>query len=117
MSGGGKSVRYADLAAGKPFNSTISTAQGTLTSPGSYKVIGTRVPRIDIPSIVTGQLTYARTFACPGCSTAGVSRPRRAGGSVSKGATVLSIDKSSIEHIPNVTVVQKGRLCWCRRAE
>ncbi len=107
VSGGGQSVKYSDLAAGKPFNSTLAAAGGTLTSPANYKVIGTRVPRIDIPSIVTGQLTYAQNIRVPGMLHGRVVRPRGQA-ALTQGATVLSLDKSSVEHIPNVTVVQNG---------
>jgi CO/xanthine dehydrogenase Mo-binding subunit len=107
VSGGGQSVRYADLAAGKPFSSTISAARGTLTSPANYKIIGTRVPRIDIPNIVTGRLTYVHNVRVPGMLHGRVVRPRGQA-ALTQGATVLSIDPKSVGHLPNVQVVQKG---------
>jgi len=107
VSGGGKTIKYSDLAAGKPFNSTIAAAKGTLTDPANYKVIGTRVPRIDIPNIVTGRTTYAHNVRVPGMLHGRVVRPRGQA-ALSQGATVISIDKSSVDHIPNVQVVQKG---------
>ena len=107
VSGGGKSVTYASLMSGKLFNSTIAAVNPTLTSPGNYKLIGTRVPRIDIPSIVTGRTTYIQNVRIPGMLHGRVVRPRGQA-AVNQGATVVSIDKSSISHIPNVQVVQKG---------
>jgi CO/xanthine dehydrogenase Mo-binding subunit len=76
VSGGGKSVRYADLAAGRQFNSTIAAARATLTSPSDYKLNGTRVPRIDIPDIVTGKTTYIQNVRVPGMLHGRVVRPR-----------------------------------------
>jgi CO/xanthine dehydrogenase Mo-binding subunit len=107
VSGGGKTIRYADLAAGKPFSSTIAAAGGTLTTPANYRVIGTRVPRIDIPNIVTGRLTYIQNVRVPGMLHGRVVRPRGQA-ALGQGATVLSIDKSSVASIPNVQIVQKG---------
>jgi CO/xanthine dehydrogenase Mo-binding subunit len=107
VSGGGQSVKYSDLAAGKPFNSTLAAANGTLTSFSNYKVIGTRVPRIDIPNIVTGRTTYVQNVRVPGMLHGRVVRPRGQA-ALTQGATVISIDKSSVDHLPNVTVVQKG---------
>ncbi len=107
VSGGGKTVKYSDLAAGKLFNSTIAAAKATLTPASSYKLIGTRVPRIDIPAIVTGQTTYIQNVRIPGMLHGRVVRPRGQA-ALGQGATVLSIDRSSVSHIPGVQVVQKG---------
>ena len=107
VSGGGKTVKYSDLAAGKLFNSTIAAAKASLTPASSYKLIGTRVPRIDIPNIVTGRTTYIQNVRIPGMLHGRVVRPRGQA-ALGQGATVLSIDKSSVSHIPGVQVVQKG---------
>jgi CO/xanthine dehydrogenase Mo-binding subunit len=107
VSGGGKSVKYADLMAGKLFNSTIAAVNPTLTSPANYKLIGTRVPRIDIPAIVTGKGTYVQNVRVPGMLHGRVVRPRGQA-ALTQGARLLSLDKSSIAHIPGAQVVQKG---------
>jgi nicotinate dehydrogenase subunit B len=107
VSGGGKSVKYSDLMAGKQFNAKIAAANATLTAPADYKLIGTRVPRIDIPDIVTGKLTYIQNVRVPGMLHGRVVRPRGQA-ALTQGATVLSIDKSSIAHIPGAQIVQKG---------
>ena len=107
VSGGGKTVKYSDLAAGKLFNSTIAAAKATLTPASSYKLIGTRVPRIDIPNIVTGRTTYIQNVRVPGMLHGRVVRPRGQA-ALGQGATVVSIDQSSIKHIPGAQVVQKG---------
>ena len=107
VSGAGKSIGYGALTAGKLFNSTLAAAGATLTSPSNYKLIGTRVPRVDIPAIVTGQTTYIQNVRVPGMLHGRVVRPRGQAALV-QGATVLSLDKSSVAHIPGVQVVQKG---------
>ena len=107
VSGGGKTVKYSDLAAGKLFNSTIAAAKASLTPASSYKLIGTRVPRIDIPNIVTGRTTYIQNVRVPGMLHGRVVRPRGQA-ALGQGATVLSIDPSSVSHIPGAQVVQKG---------
>jgi CO/xanthine dehydrogenase Mo-binding subunit len=107
VSGGGKSIGYGALASGKLFSTTIAAAKPTLTSPANYKVIGTRIPRIDIPDIVTGKTTYVQNVRVPGMVHGRVVRPRGQAALV-QGATVVSIDKNSIAHIPGAQVFQKG---------
>ena len=80
VSGGGKSVGYGALMAGKLFSSTLAAVTPTLTSPSNYRLIGTRVPRIDIPAIVTGQTTYIQNVRVPGMLHGRVVRPRGQGG-------------------------------------
>jgi CO/xanthine dehydrogenase Mo-binding subunit len=107
VSGGGKSVSYADLMAGKTFGSTIAAANPVLTDPSKYRLIGKRVPRIDIPDIASGKTTYIHNVRVPGMLHGRVVRPRGQAAQIA-GATLLSVDKSSIAHVPNVQVVQKG---------
>jgi nicotinate dehydrogenase subunit B len=107
VSGGGKSVRYSELIAGKQFGSTIAAAKATLTSPSDYRLIGTRVARIDIPDIVTGKTTYIHNVRVPGMLHGRVVRPRGQA-ALGQGAAVLAIDQRSIAHIPGAQVVQKG---------
>jgi nicotinate dehydrogenase subunit B len=106
-SGGGKSVKYSDLMAGKLFNSTIAAANAMLTRPSDYRLIGKRVPRIEIPSIAVGTRTYIQNVRVPGMLHGRVVRPMGQA-ALAQGATLLSIDKSSVAHIPGVQVVRKG---------
>jgi CO/xanthine dehydrogenase Mo-binding subunit len=107
VSGGGKSVKYSALMAGKRFNATIAAVNPVLTDFRKYRLIGKRVPRIDIPGIVTGVGTYVQNVRVPGMLHGRVVRPRGQAAQAA-GATLLSVDKRSIGHIPNVRVVQKG---------
>ena len=72
-----------------------------------YKLVGTRVPRIDIPDKVTGTYTYVHNIRVPGCCTAG-SSGRAARARMATGTPIVSVDESSIKHIPDVQVVRKG---------
>jgi nicotinate dehydrogenase subunit B len=107
VSGGGKSVKYSDLMAGKTFNTTIAAVNPVLTDPSAFRLIGKRVPRIDIPSIATGTATYTQNVRVPGMLHGRVVRPRGQAAQIA-GATLLSFDRRSIAHIPDVQIVQKG---------
>src|SRR3954453_23851480 len=107
VSGGGKSVKYADLMAGKLFQSTIAAQSATLTDPGKFKLIGTRVPRIDIPRLVNGSATFIHNVRVPGMLHGRVVRPFGQG-AVDQGAKLISVDKDSIKHIEGAQVVVVG---------
>jgi nicotinate dehydrogenase subunit B len=130
VSGGGKSVKYGDLLGDKPFNITMpasytmntATSAGFLVSsirvglipgdPGTkpvsqYKLVGTRVPRVEIPDIVSGTHTYVHNVRVPGMLHGRVVRPRGQG-AWGTGAPIISVDASSIKHIPDVQIVRKG---------
>jgi CO/xanthine dehydrogenase Mo-binding subunit len=72
-----------------------------------YTIVGTRVvPRIDIPDIASGRLTYAQNVRVPGMVHGRVVRPRGQA-AYGSGAKPLSIDESSIKHI-DAQIVRKG---------
>ncbi len=107
ITGNGQTVKYSDLMAGKLFNSTIAAVNPTLTPASAFKIIGTNVPRQDIPAIVMATTTYVQNVRVPGMLHGRVVRPRGQA-ALGKGAPVLSIDPSSISHIPGAKVVQSG---------
>jgi CO/xanthine dehydrogenase Mo-binding subunit len=108
-----KKVSYADLIGGQLFNVKI-TAKGTqgamqvapeVKPKGyqDYKVVGTPVPRVDLPPKLTGEFTYTADFRLPGMLHGRVVRPSTV---ISK---PTSVDESSIAHIPGIVrVVQDG---------
>ncbi len=128
VSGGGKSVTYGQLVGGKLFNSQMpaswnlqvaSQSQAVSGSGGlqagqapakpvsSYTLVGTSPPRIDIPAIVTGTLTFIQNVHVPGMLHGRIVRPR--GQAVyGFGAPIVSVDESSISHISGARVVRKG---------
>jgi nicotinate dehydrogenase subunit B len=106
VTGGGQSVKYGDLLGGKLFN-----VKQTGTAPqkpiSSYKVVGARPARIDIPDKVTGKFTYLQNVRVPGMLHGRVVRPKGQA-AWGTGAKVVSVDKSSIKSIPGAQVVQVG---------
>ena len=87
---------------GKRFNLTLS---GTAVpkDPKNYTVLGTSVPRIDLPSKTTGQFQYVQHVRLPGMLHGKVVRPPLVG------AKVLSVDKSPVAGMPgNIQVIVKN---------
>jgi CO/xanthine dehydrogenase Mo-binding subunit len=127
VSGSGRSVTYGELIGGKLFNvrmpqsyvmqgsppTSLNTSIGLM--PGAapakpvsqYKLVGTRVPRIEIPDKVTGKFTYVHNIKVPGMLNGRLVRPRGQGayGWVPK---VVAVDESTIKNIPGARVVRKG---------
>ena len=114
VSGGGRTVTYGQLIGDKVFNATTVAAS---LNPGvapakptsQYTLVGTSPPRIDIPDKVSGKFTYIHNVRVPGMLHARVVRPRGQGG-YGTGAKPLSIDESSIKHLPGAKVVRVGDL-------
>ncbi len=116
ITGGGKSVKFSDLIGGKNFNYTMTTNNGGQVSatPGqgiakpvaNYKLVGKLVHRIDIPAKVMGTYTYIHNVRVPGMVHARSVRPRGAGADASQNHFPLSVDATSISHIPGAQVVQ-----------
>ena len=84
VSGGGKSVTYGELVGGKLFNiddpRDDSEPRASPCEAGRpYTLVGTRVPRIDIPAEVTGTYTYIQNVRVPGMLHGRVVRPRGQG--------------------------------------
>jgi nicotinate dehydrogenase subunit B len=125
VSGGGKTVSYGQLVGGKLFNVSMPTSYDLQdvnqfgatvglpagVAPGkpvaAYTLVGTSPPRIEIPAIVTGSYIYVQFVRVPGMLHGRRVLPRgqRVYGS---GAPVVSVDATSIAHLPDVRVVRKG---------
>ena len=81
VSGGGQSVKYGDLLGRQALQHDDPAADATTdrrrSKPVSqYKVVGTRVPRFDIPAKVTGKYTYVHNVRVPGMLHGRIVRPR-----------------------------------------
>jgi CO/xanthine dehydrogenase Mo-binding subunit len=102
----GRSVTYGALLGDKPFN-----VKFTGTAPqkpiNRYQLVGTRVPRVDIPDKVSGKYVYMQQVRVPDMLHGRVVRPpgQRAYGD---GAKPLNIDESSIAGIAGARIVRKG---------
>jgi nicotinate dehydrogenase subunit B len=69
-----RSVSYASLIGGKKFN-LAQTGKAVPKPFSAYKVVGTSVPRIEIPDIVFGNYTYVPDIRVPGLLHARMVRP------------------------------------------
>ncbi len=125
-----RSVTYGDLVGGKLFNVTMAPSynmartrgglngvSGVGLAPGApgtkpvseYTLVGTEgPPRIDIPAKVTGTYTYVQNIRVPGMLHGRLVRPRGQGAyGDGTAARIVSIDPSSISHIPDVKIVRR----------
>jgi nicotinate dehydrogenase subunit B len=114
VSGGGKSISYAQLIGDKVFNAplaavTLNPGQSPAKQPTQYRLVGTSPARIDIPEKVTGTFVYAHNVRVPGMVHARIVRPRGQGAYGTQ-YTILSVDASSIKHLPNVKIVRRNNL-------
>jgi CO/xanthine dehydrogenase Mo-binding subunit len=114
VSGGAKTVTYASLVGNQLFATKITNLE-PVKDPSRYTIVGTRVPRFDIPDIVTGAKTYIQNVRVPGMLHGRVVRPRGQAnifGQTPQGTpanfTLLSVDADSVKHLPNVQIVQKN---------
>jgi nicotinate dehydrogenase subunit B len=96
-----KKVSYAELVGGKKFNLTLNT-RAKRKNPAEWTILGTPVPRVEIPAMVTGEFEYVHNVRLPGMLYGQVVRP------AAYGATVMSVDENSVKDMPgNVKVVVK----------
>ena len=108
-----KKVSYAELLGGQLFNREVS---GKLKpkSSSEYKIVGTPVPRVDIPLKASGIYMYTQNLRLPGMLHGRAVRPRAVG------ATLVGVDEASVKDITGlVKVVVKGNFVGvvCEREE
>jgi CO/xanthine dehydrogenase Mo-binding subunit len=108
-----KSISYADLIGDDGLNETLNVSgagfglnvegTGKPKDPASYTVVGTSVPRKDIPPKILGQFQYVTDVRVPGMLHGRVVRP------AGVGAKLIGIDEDSVKGIPGyVKTVVKG---------
>jgi nicotinate dehydrogenase subunit B len=101
-----RSVTYGALLGDKPFN-----VKFTGTAPqkpiNRYALVGTSVPRVDIPDKASGTYVHMQHVRVPDMLHGRVVRPRGQG-AYGAGAKPVSIDENSIAGIPSARVVRKG---------
>ncbi|MDB5409984.1 MAG: molybdopterin-binding domain of aldehyde dehydrogenase family protein [Rhodospirillales bacterium] len=108
----GQSVKYGDLIGGKRFNITVGIkgsgittqllGRATLKDPKEFKVLGTSVPRVDIPSKVRGEFKYIHDVTVEGMVHGAVVLPPE------RGAKLVSVDGFSRSIRGVIKVVTKG---------
>jgi isoquinoline 1-oxidoreductase len=97
-----QSVTFATLAAGKSSGRQMS-GQTPLKAPDQFTIIGSDVPRVDVPAKVTGAMRYGYDTSVPGMLHGKIVRPPSAG------ASLQSVDFSQASQMPGVVgVYQNG---------
>jgi nicotinate dehydrogenase subunit B len=101
---GDKQTGYGELIGGKSFSLTLDHQKPPATKdPKTFKIVGTSIPRIDIPDKVTGKFTYMHDVRIPGMLHGRVVRPP------ALGAQLQSVDEASLQAIPEIVrVVREG---------
>jgi nicotinate dehydrogenase subunit B len=98
-----KRVAYVDLVGGRALARTIGPQSAAVKSPDAYRMVGTPVPRVDLPAKITGTFRYVTDVRVPGMLHGRVVRPAAIGASLS------SVDESSVKGVPGVVrVVRRG---------
>jgi nicotinate dehydrogenase subunit B len=98
----GRSASYGDLAASLSLH-VPARPDGRLKDPATYRIIGTALPRVDIPAKVTGGAAYIQDMRLPGMLHA------RAVRQPSSGAVLRVFDAGPVERMPGVVaVVRQG---------
>jgi nicotinate dehydrogenase subunit B len=88
----GRRVTYAELIGSKRFNLPLSKT-AMRRSPSQWKVLGKPVRALDAVALMTGQFEFVHNVRVPGMLHGRVVRPPEVG------ATVASVDKSSVKEI------------------
>jgi nicotinate dehydrogenase subunit B len=101
-----RSVSYGELLGDEPFELPF-TGNAPVKSPSDYAVVGTSVPRRDIPAKARGSYTYIQHLRLPGMLHGRIVRPSGQS-AYADGARVISIDESSIRDIPGARIVRRG---------
>ena len=97
-----RSAGYGDLIGGRRFNLQLDQS-AVRKHPREWSVLGTPVPRVDMRDMVMGRFEFVHNVKVPGMLHGRVVRPPEVG------ATVGSVDESSIRELPGIVkVVVKG---------
>ena len=100
--GDGRSASYRELGSADLLH-VAAQSRSKLKEPGSYRVIGRPMPRVDIPAKVFGGVAYVQDLRLPGMVHARVVRPP------SYAARLNSVEIGPIERMPGVVkVVRNG---------
>ena len=111
-----KSVTYGELVSGKPFNLPY-TGTAPLKSFSDYKLVGSRVLRLDIPAKAAGKYVHMQHVRIPGMLHGRVVRPRGQG-AYGDGARVLKVEAGAnrelagglaVSSVPTVLAFRGGQ--------
>lgn len=97
-----RNIAYGELIGGQRFNLPLDQSAAR-KHPKEWTVLGTPVPRVDMRDMVTGRFEFVHNVKVPNMLHGRVVRPPEVG------ATVGSVDESSVRDLPGVVkVVVKG---------
>jgi nicotinate dehydrogenase subunit B len=94
----GRTLEYGALAAKLNLH-VQAQPDSPLKDPGSYRLIGASMPRVDIPAKLTGGAAYVQDLRLPGMLHARAIRQP------SVGAKLLDFDTAPVERMPGVVKV------------
>jgi CO/xanthine dehydrogenase Mo-binding subunit len=93
-----RKTTYGELIGGRKFNLALNT-NAKRRHPREWTVLGTPVKRLDMPEMATGTLEYVHNVRIPGMVHGRLVRPPTVG------ATVVSVDESSVKGFPGLIKV------------
>jgi nicotinate dehydrogenase subunit B len=101
-----RAVSYGDLIGNRQFNVKM-TGKAPQKPIADYRLVGTRVARVDVPDKVSGKYVYMQHVRVPNMLHGRIVRPRGQG-AYGAGTRIASVDASSIADIVGAQVVRKG---------
>ncbi len=110
VTGENASVSFGELVTGAGVQLVIDP-EAPLKPVADYRIVGSSRPRVDIPAKATGHWTYVHDVRVSGMLHGRVVRPPYAGFDHGPhiGTSLISIDESSVAHIPGlISVVAIG---------
>lgn len=91
-------VTYAELIGARKFNLTLNP-NAKRRAASDWTVLGTPVPRVEIPAMVTGRFEFVHNVRLPGMLHGCVVRPRVANPSL------VAVDRRSVDGMPGLVDV------------
>ena len=104
--GDGRRLAYGELVRGRRERLILDVAT-PVKAPASYRLVGTSVPRVDLPAKVTGELIYVHDVRLPGMLHGRVVRPPYAGVDTGEfvGTSLIRVDRDSVAHLRSIVQV------------
>ncbi|MGH9320022.1 MAG: molybdopterin cofactor-binding domain-containing protein [Vicinamibacteria bacterium] len=94
----GKRSDYGELFGGKTFHLSLD-GRARRRPPSEWRVLGTPVPRVEIPDLVTGRFEFVHNVRVPGMLHIRVVRPPAVGGKL------LKVNEESAEDVAGLVKV------------
>jgi nicotinate dehydrogenase subunit B len=103
---GNRTLSYGELIGNDTIRLVLAD-EVAVKNVRNYNVVGTSVPRVDLPAKATGELTYVHDVRVPGMLHGRVIRPPYAGVDAGPfvGTSLLGVDKESVRDIPGLVDV------------